>query len=90
MAPLNNCLITSSIKLERDHLGKGLVDKLPKSRPRQFRWVSKLRFVDSYYQNKLYISAKANSIKRHWQHRPHGQKLIMSFHGEPTRTLQPQ
>lgn len=54
---------------------------------RGFRWVPKLTFVESYYQNPLYAKAVANSIRHHWQQHKRGQKLIMSFHGVPKKYI---
>lgn len=54
----------------------------------RFRWVPKLKFIDSYYQNPLYIKGIANSVRRQWAHYPRGQKLIMSFHGVPQKYIE--
>lgn len=53
----------------------------------KFRWVPKLKFVDSYYQQPSYIKAVADSVRRHWQEHQRGQKLIMSFHGVPKKYI---
>ncbi len=53
----------------------------------KFRWVPKLHFVDSYYQNPLYAKAVADSIRAHWQEHGRNEKLIMSFHGVPKKYI---
>ena len=51
------------------------------------RHVPELRFVNRYHDAPGYIEALARSIEAHW--RTHGlpDKLVMSFHGVPERTL---
>ena len=51
------------------------------------RHVPELRFVNRYHDDPGYIEALARSIEAHW--RTHGlpDKLVMSFHGVPERTL---
>ena len=51
------------------------------------RSLPELRFINRYHDNAGYISALAQRIRSYWQ--AHGQpdKLVMSFHGVPERTL---
>jgi len=59
-----------------------------------YRWASRtrlvpeLRFINRYHDDPGYIEALKQSVLAHWQ--AHGQpdKLVMSFHGMPERTLQ--
>ena len=54
---------------------------------RRTRLVPELRFVNHYHDDPGYIEALRQSVLAHWQ--THGQpdKLVMSFHGMPERTL---
>jgi ferrochelatase len=51
------------------------------------RNIPELRFVNRYHDDAGYIAALAQRIRTYWQ--AHGQpdKLVMSFHGVPERTL---
>ncbi len=51
------------------------------------RSIPELRFVNHYHDNAKYIAALSSSVSNYWQ--AHGQpdKLVMSFHGVPERTL---
>ena len=53
----------------------------------QVRTLPELRFVNRYHDDPGYIAALAGSIARHWQAHGRPDKLIMSFHGVPERTL---
>ncbi len=57
------------------------------SQLRSHRWVPSLSFINSYYQRKDYISAIANSIRKHWNINGRAQKLVMSFHGLPQKFI---
>ncbi|WP_042148746.1 MULTISPECIES: ferrochelatase [unclassified Pseudoalteromonas] len=57
-------------------------DKLNQSLAK-VRNLPEIRFVKDYYQNPLYISALAQSIKDFWQQKNKADKLIFSFHGLP-------
>lgn len=46
-----------------------------------------LRFVGHYHDDAGYIEALAESVRDHWQREGRGDKLVMSFHGLPARTL---
>jgi ferrochelatase len=54
---------------------------------RQTRALPELRHVNHFHDHPGYLSALADSVRAHW--RAHGQadKLVMSFHGMPHRTL---
>jgi len=51
------------------------------------RSIPELRFVNHYHDEAKYIAALSSSLSSYWQ--AHGQpdKLVMSFHGVPERTL---
>jgi ferrochelatase len=51
------------------------------------RSIPELRFVNHYHDEAKYIAALSSSVSSYWQ--AHGQpdKLVMSFHGVPERTL---
>lgn len=53
----------------------------------QRRWVPELRFINHYHDSAGYISALAASIRDHWDIHGRGERLLMSFHGVPKRTL---
>ncbi len=52
------------------------------------RNVPELRFVNRYHDDPGYIGALAQSVSKHWQAHGRPDKLVMSFHGVPQRTLQ--
>ncbi len=52
------------------------------------RTVPELRFVNHYHDHPAFIAALASRIQAHWQTHGRSEKLIMSFHGVPERTLQ--
>ena len=49
----------------------------------QQREVCDIRILKSYHDHPGYIEALAQSVERHWQQHPRGDKLLMSFHGIP-------
>lgn len=51
------------------------------------RHVPELRFVNHYHDDPGYINALAATIQTHWKHHGPPDKLVMSFHGVPERTL---
>ncbi len=51
------------------------------------RWVPELRFINHYHDSAGYIAALAASIRDHWDMHGRGERLLMSFHGVPKRTL---
>ena len=53
----------------------------------KLRNVPELRTVRHYHDHPGYIAALAASVRQHWQQNGRGDKLAMSFHGIPRRTL---
>ena len=51
------------------------------------RAIPELRFVNHYHDHPDYIAALAASVERHWKKNGRPDKLVMSFHGVPERTL---
>jgi protoporphyrin/coproporphyrin ferrochelatase len=51
------------------------------------RRVPELRFVNHYHDDEGYIRALARRIEDHWQSHGRAEKLVLSFHGVPERTL---
>ncbi|MFY9327538.1 MAG: ferrochelatase [Georgfuchsia sp.] len=51
------------------------------------RNVPQLRFVRSFPEHPGYIAALAASVREHWQMHGRGEKLVMSFHGIPKRSV---
>ena len=51
------------------------------------RYVPELRFVNHYHDDPAYIDALKTSVQQHWQAHGRPDKLVMSFHGVPERTL---
>ncbi len=52
------------------------------------RNVPELRLVKHYHDHPGYIHALRQSVLAHWEKNGRGEKLVMSFHGVPKRTLQ--
>lgn len=52
-----------------------------------FRWIPELRFINEYHDFPAYIEACVNQIKQHWSDHGKPEKLLLSFHGTPTRYL---
>ena len=50
---------------------------------RRWRWLPELRFINHYHDEAAYISALANSVRRHRAEFGNADKLLMSFHGIP-------
>ena len=46
-----------------------------------------LRFINHYHDDAGYIAALAASVRAHWAAHGRGEKLLMSFHGVPARSL---
>jgi len=51
------------------------------------RRLPEFRFINQYHDDPGYIGALANSVQAHWRGNGRGEKLLMSFHGLPARTL---
>jgi protoporphyrin/coproporphyrin ferrochelatase len=44
-------------------------------------------FIDDYHIDRAWVSAVADSIRRHWQRNGRGERLLFSFHGIPQRLV---
>jgi len=53
----------------------------------QSRRVPELRFIGEYHTDAGYIDALAERLERHWVENGRGEKLVLSFHGVPERSL---
>ena len=59
-----------------------------------YRWAAKtrripeLRFVNHYHDHTGYIAALAARVRTHWAANGRAERLVLSFHGVPERTLQ--
>jgi len=51
------------------------------------RRIPELRFVNNYHDHPGYIAALAAQVQTHWAAQGRADKLVMSFHGVPERTL---
>jgi len=51
------------------------------------RRIPEFRFINHYHDDAGYIAALADKIRQHWQQNGQAEKLVMSFHGVPERTL---
>jgi ferrochelatase len=54
----------------------------------QTRNLPEFRFINHYHDHEGYINALATRIQKHWHDNGRSEKLVMSFHGVPERTLQ--
>ena len=54
---------------------------------RKVRNIPELRFIKHYHDHPGYIRALTQSVLAHWQANGRPEKLVMSFHGVPKRTL---
>jgi len=52
------------------------------------RLLPELRFINHYHDHPGYIGALAQQVQTHWRANGQGERLVMSFHGVPERTLQ--
>lgn len=51
------------------------------------RHLPELRFVNRYHDDAGYIGALARRVQDHWQVHGRSERLVLSFHGVPKRTL---
>jgi ferrochelatase len=51
------------------------------------RWLPEFRFVNQYHDVPGYIAALAKRVTDHWKHSGRPDRLVLSFHGVPRRTL---
>jgi len=49
------------------------------------RHLPELRMVNDFHDHPAYIQAVASNIRRYWQRRGRGDKLLLSFHGLPQK-----
>lgn len=54
---------------------------------RRIRFLPEIRFVSRYADDPGYIGALAKRITDHWKTHGRGDRLVLSFHGVPERTL---
>ena len=52
------------------------------------RRVPALRLVDAFHDDAGYIEALAERLQAHWREKGRAERLILSFHGMPARTLE--
>jgi ferrochelatase len=52
------------------------------------RYLPELRHINQYHDDSGYLGALVASVKAHWMANGRGDKLLMSFHGMPQRTLE--
>lgn len=52
------------------------------------RRIPELRFINHYHDDPQYIDALAKRVRKHWMDNGRGDRLVMSFHGLPQRTLE--
>jgi ferrochelatase len=55
---------------------------------KKVRNIPELRLVKHYHEHDGYIEALADSVLAYWAAHGRGEKLVLSFHGVPKRTLQ--
>ena len=51
------------------------------------RLLPEFRFINHYHDHAGYIGALAARVQQHWAHHGQAERLVMSFHGVPERTL---
>ncbi len=51
------------------------------------RWQPEVRFVGAHHDDDGYINALAQRVQKHWQTNGRAERLVLSFHGMPARTL---
>ncbi|MBI5717347.1 MAG: ferrochelatase [Burkholderiales bacterium] len=52
------------------------------------RRVPALRFVDAFHDDAGYVEALAEDLQAHWRAHGRAERLLLSFHGMPARTLE--
>jgi len=53
----------------------------------QTRLLPEFRFINHYHDDPGYITALAQRVRQHWAEHGQAERLVMSFHGVPERTL---
>jgi len=51
------------------------------------RVLPEFRFINHYHDHPAYIAALAERVRAHWAENGQAERLVMSFHGVPERTL---
>ena len=51
------------------------------------RLLPEFRFINHYHDHPAYIASLAKQVQAHWAQHGRGERLVMSFHGVPERTL---
>ena len=51
------------------------------------RLLPEFRFINHYHDHPAYITALAQQVRAHWSEHGQSERLVMSFHGVPERTL---
>jgi ferrochelatase len=51
------------------------------------RRVPEMRFVADFHDHAGYVEALAQRVMEHWRHNGRGERLVLSFHGLPRRSL---
>jgi ferrochelatase len=51
------------------------------------RLLPEFRFINHYHDHPAYITALAQQVRAHWAEHGQSERLVMSFHGVPERTL---
>jgi len=54
---------------------------------RRTRLLPELRHINRFHDDPAYIGSLAATVQAHWARSGRGEKLVMSFHGMPERTL---
>lgn len=54
---------------------------------RNWRNLPEIRFIRNFHDDPGYIAALAQNVRDHWMENGQGDKLVMSFHGVPRRSL---
>lgn len=54
---------------------------------KRWRWLPELRFITGYHLDSAYLAALETSVRQHWQQHGRTERLLLSFHGMPEKTL---
>ncbi|MCD6046589.1 MAG: hemH [Gammaproteobacteria bacterium] len=54
---------------------------------KSWRHIPNIKLISNYHDHPLYIEALAKSILTHWQQHGQAQKLVLSYHGIPQRSV---
>ena len=53
----------------------------------KWRWIPEIRFVNQYFEEKLFIQAISNSLQEVWKEKGKPERTIFSYHGIPKSYL---